>query len=210
MQAPPDSTAANYFVDHSQNCACEAASPCEGGHGCIQCDEMLSYFIAHPQQTRNRLKDPKALAKSPLGYKAVVFDAAFTSGLSVMREALASDAELEKQAGEVTASSKKSDPAEGGIQAILSFPAAAVRSILHENGVSRVFCIYDTPLYLQSPGGEVFSHADIFGTANNFTTLRSIKASLRVKLVDAIEANFQFADVADYRSGLLAPFPSIS
>ncbi|UWP89104.1 hypothetical protein [Aliiroseovarius crassostreae] len=202
---PEDSTAAVYFCERSPQCECEAAAECEGGHGPIGADESITYLVSHPQQTRQMYRDEKKLKEVPFGFKAQLFDAAFTCGISVMREVLAPDNEMLIQAKKLYDRAQKDKPHEGGIIGVIQFPANVVFDLLCEEG-RRMFCLYDTPIDV-GKDDQVLSHGDIFGTIYG-GDLRAAKAALRVKLHTAVSKEAHKVSVIEYRGGLLDEYKS--
>lgn len=204
---PPDNTAAEYLNEHSPKCECEAAACCEGGHGQVMPDEILTYFITHPQHTRHKVKDPKKLAADPFGFKAQIFDAAFSSGISVIREGYATDSENVVQAEKLFSRLQRDKPDEGGILFLLQFPASAVINIVNEQG-DRCYCIYDTPIDVGVENKEVLSHGDVFATANG-SELRAARTSLRVQIHSAVSGTAAKVDLSGYRDNILIPYLAV-
>lgn len=198
---PHGPSAAEYLNSRSPRCECEGARACHNGHGPVRGDECLSYFLSHPRQTEYRLRDPKALAAAVFPYKAALFDAAFSGGLSVMREEAATDREIIIQVEKIVDGLKQAGDSDAGIHSVLHFPAATVHGLLSSLG-DREYCIYDTPIDVGDEMREVLSHADVFGTAVG-GDLRAIRSSLRVRLHNAVSKTHKLVSGPEYRGGLL-------
>ena len=199
---PKDAKAAAYLSEHSPQCECEAAFPCKGGFGPVHEDEILTYFITHPQQTKYRIKDQKLLKERPFGYKPQVFDAAFSVGISIMRENNSSNEELCIQAKKIATRLRSTTDSKGGVLAVVHFPASAIFEILSDNQ-RRQFCVYDTPINV-GRADAVMAHGDIFATANG-KDIRVQRSSLRVKIYDAITKVQDTVNAVEYRGGIFKP-----
>lgn len=204
---PLTNEAADYFLEHSPMCECEAAPPVEGGHGRVSSGEILSMYLGSPRHSREKYNDDKAIKEAGFPYKSNLFDAAFGGGLSVMREHKATDSEIQLQAKKIAVGLQADDP-NNGFFSILQFDADVIFSSVSTGSKVRQFCVYDTPIDVDDVGNEVFSHADIFPAGPRKTVARTLRTAMRILLRQAVASNYEELAVSDYRGKVLSPWES--
>lgn len=204
-ERPLDSEAADYFLNHSPICECEAAETVAGGHGPILADELLSMYLGSPRHSREKYKDQKEAEKHKFPYKSNLFDAIFVGGLSIMREHKATDDEIKIQAKKIATGLQSDDP-NNGFYSILQFGSEVIFTSTENDGDNRCFCIYETPIDLNVVGNEIFSHADIFPAGPIGSTARSLRTIRRIQIRQAVASKYREMVVSEYRDNLLAPW----
>lgn len=128
------------------SCACEAATPTNGGFGPVADCEIIRYFVV----SRSDLDLKRAPNK---GITSAIFNRAFNKGVSTARLQYASRDELNSTASILYEIQVEEAAEYGGIMGVLDFRAAAVRRVA--NFDFQLCCVLDTPLEGRS------SHADV-------------------------------------------------
>ena len=127
---------------------CEAESISEYSPGRVEDDELLTKLIVDPIHF-----DPATGVISPLA-----FQDATTIDLSLFREALASDEELQSAIDAIKATgASKLPPQDRGIQLVMQATAGDLRSLAFEGGSERMCMVYDTALPDKPAHASVFT-----------------------------------------------------
>ncbi|MDF2494574.1 hypothetical protein [Sphingomonas sp.] len=127
---------------------CEAESISGHSPGRVEDNELLTKFIVDPIHL-----DPVTGVISPLA-----FQDATTIDLSLFREALAQDSELQAAINAIKATgASKLPPQERGIQLVMQTSAGDLRSLVFEDGSERMCMVYDTALPDKPAHASVFT-----------------------------------------------------
>lgn len=114
---------------------CEAEQVSSHSHGPVQDEEVLTKLIVDPIHY-----DRQTGQISPLA-----FNDATTLDLSLFREVLATDAEIQLAINEIIATGKKKDPIQNRtIQIVLQATAGQIRTERFESPERRMCMVYDT------------------------------------------------------------------
>lgn len=170
------------FVDEQRPfCCCQASSVSEHSTGAVLDDEMLVRILVTPIHIKgNRVK-------------AAAFSGAEKGGLSLFRDAQATDDEILKVATGLVENARKNNGDAAGVLGVLVIAASAIRQTKAETDERPAFCVYDTAL------PDIPSHVEAFQ--------RTHEASEDLRLLRRTElqknASGSFVPAAEFRNGLL-------
>jgi hypothetical protein len=176
--------------DHP-DCACEEASPTEGGHGPVADAERLRCFIVS-------WIDIDLKKASPKPFNSAILKKIFKDGKSSVRIDRAKAGEIELSASIIHKNLANKDPKHGGIMGVIDFTAARVRYL--DDG-ERVCCVFDTPYHPDRP-----SHSDIVFAAGQQPQDEEEARKVRVAIFNRIGGTQAFTGSADVKDCNLSPF----
>lgn len=173
------------------DCACEDASPTEGGHGPVADDERLRCFIVSWIDINLRKASDKP-------YNTAILKKIFKDGKSSVRIDRADSAEIELSASIIHGALAAQDPQHGGIMGVIDFTADRVRYF--DDG-ERACCVFDTPYHPDRP-----SHADIVFAAGRQPQDEEEARKVKEAIFNRIGGTRAFTGCADVNDCDLSPF----
>lgn len=176
------------------NCACEEASSPEGSFGPVGDYEILIYIVTSRSTHDLKRRRP---------FNATKLKRVFDVGLSTIREAYASDQELEESVKLLADDNKERWGSEfGGVVELVCFSCERVRRLfVDDDPTKRVFCVYETPDFSESSYCRP-SHADV--VAAEIAADDDIRSTYLGDLFNAIKKEGNTHPILEYRDGLLA------
>lgn len=165
------------------NCACQYVNTSRHSPGAVTDGEILVRLVVSPVHVDKKKRIPKAGALTQ----------AETGGLSVFRDAIATNEEILTAAQQLVANARKRDPS-AGIFGVLMMPCHLVRESKAEGETDPAYCVYDTALATSAGHSEAFQR--VAGVDP------SIRDARRNSLYSAVLS--KFVPVSEFRNGLLS------
>lgn len=179
----PDASRALRLDRQQPNCCCQVHSVSQYSSGCVGDEEILVRILISPQHMHKKRREPAAAAIS----------AAELSGLSVFRDAQATDEQIRKVAEGLIAGAKAANNPKVGVFGVLKFLCHKPRRLIIVGETEECYGVYDTALPDNPSHSEIFQRID--GIADELRLAR------RTGLFSIIKADF--VPVSDYRNGFL-------
>lgn len=195
---PNGKNSVDVLADKYPNCACENAAVPPGGHGPVQSDETLRFFI--PSRTTFDAKYP---AKTKSTFNPTKLSRLFSEGLSLCRVIHASEQEVFNTAKNLHAVHFKSDNNFGGLMGVVDFVFEKILALKDCDDV-RYACVIETPIGEPTePIGFKPSHADMVASRPNCD-----KQVVRSLVFNAIKEDTEsgFQCITEVDGGKLAEF----
>lgn len=174
---------AQHLDEQHPLCSCQPHCVSEYSIGPVQDDEILIRVLISPQHMHKKRVEPlpASISSAELG------------GLSVFREAQATDIQIRRVAEGLVALAKQSGNAKAGVFGVLRFSCGVPRHMVIPLEARPGYGVYDTGLRENASHSEVFQR--MHGTADE------IKLARRTTLFGLIKPTF--LAVAAFRNGLL-------
>lgn len=173
------------FLDASHPlCACEANPASELSPGAIDASETLVRILVTPVHAS---RDGRV--------KGAAFSRAETTGLSLVRDAHASDEEIFRVAEALVAGARTANGNRAGVIGVLLIRKSEIKEVICEVDNFPAYCLYDTALLDNKGHAEAFQRVD--------SAPLELKTLRRAALHKRVERSFVKPE--DFRKGLLVP-----
>lgn len=176
-----DGSRVAYIDEYHPLCACQRRTVSVHSTGPVDDDETLVRILVSPIHVKNGV------------VRGAAFSAAEKSGLSMVRDSQASDAEIRKVAERLVEGARRNNGAKAGVLGVLLIKASTIRNTVSEGENDASYCVYDTALADNLPHAEAFQR--VFQAPTDLIELR--RATLMKNIGSA------FVPASDFRQGLL-------
>lgn len=186
------------FVPGEERLRAERVDTAAPGCTCenVQLDARSPGRVGEGEVLARLIVAPKDLVEDGSRLKSDTLSSAESMGLSVLRDAFASDQEVLATAREIVARAAERSGKPAYVHGIVLAPCELYRRRGWLPGVGQLYCVYDTP------NATTRAHSDVLAALRSFPTRNSHQRA-RKNLLDVLEP--LVVQVETYRRGLLVP-----